>query len=36
MAVCQFVYNTVKPSDSPFKVDIVCGVCVFMCMCVYI
>ena len=34
MAECQFVYNTVKSSDSPFKVLVVLGVCVFTCVCV--
>ena len=34
MAECQFVYNTVKSSDSPFKVVVVLGVCVFTCVCV--
>lgn len=34
MAEYQFVYYTVKSSDSPFKVLVVLGVCVFTCVCV--
>ena len=36
MTECQFVYNTVKSSDSPFKVVVVLCICVFMCVCTHI